>query len=131
MSASLQPVFLRLRSVLQEHQAGFSVSHDTAKRFGLEAPVGPATIKAWGGQAKALTMPVAWVEVQKSYVSYHLMGINPKLEAKLTDPLRSRMQGKSCFNFKTEDDQLFQELSKVTAESLLALRKAGFIASCP
>jgi hypothetical protein len=102
-------------------------------RFGLEAPVGPATIKQWGGKAKAPKMPVAWVEVKKSYVSYHLMGIymNPKLEGKLTDPLRSRTQGKSCFNFKTADEALFQELSDVTAESLVTLRKAGFIASRP
>jgi hypothetical protein len=123
-------VFQRLRGILQKHQSGFTVSSDTAMRFGLEAPVGPATIKAWGGKAKAPTMPVAWVEVKKSYVSYHLMGIyvNPRLQAKLSDALRSRMQGKSCFNFKAEDEALFRELSKVTAESFVALSEGGFIA---
>jgi hypothetical protein len=128
--SAFEPVFRRLRSILEKHRAGFSVSDDTSTRFGLEAPVGPATIKAWGGKAKAPTMPVAWVEVKKSYVSYHLMGIyvNPRLQVKLSDALRSRMQGKSCFNFKDEDEAMFRELGKVTAESLAALRKGGFIA---
>jgi hypothetical protein len=118
-----------LRTVLQEQRADFSVNRDTATHFGLEAPVGPATIKAWGGRARAPVMPVAWVEVKKNYVSYHLMGIymNPRLEAKLSDSLRAHMQGKSCFNFKEVDETLFKELGRVTAESLAALKKGGFV----
>jgi hypothetical protein len=129
MPASLEPTFKRLRTVLQEQKADFSVNRDTVTHFGLEAPVGPATIKAWGGKAKAPSIPVAWVEVRKNYVSYHLMGIymNPKLEAKLSGSLRARMQGKSCFNFKEVDEALFQELGKVTAESLAALKAGGFV----
>ncbi len=85
MPVSLESTFRSLRSLLRELQGDFSVKSDTATLFSLEAPVGPATIKAWGGKAKAPSMPVAWVEVKKSYVSYHLMGIymNPKLEARL------------------------------------------------
>jgi hypothetical protein len=122
-------VFQRLRSVLRPYESDLSVSHDTAQHFGLEAPVGPATIKAWGGKTRASKIPVAWVEVKKSYVSYHLMGIymNPKLHAKLSETLRGRMQGKSCFNFKQVDDSLFKELESVTAESVQALEKHGFI----
>jgi hypothetical protein len=133
MPSSLEPTFKRLRKILQEQRADFSVNRDTATHFGLEAPVGPATIKAWGGKAKAPSMPVAWVEVKKNYVSYHLMGIymNSKLEAMLSEPLRSHMQGKSCFNFKQMDEALFQELGKLTAESLAALRKGGFVSAVP
>jgi hypothetical protein len=129
MPVSLEPTFERLRTILQEHQANFSVKSDKTTLFGLEAPVGPSTIKAWGGKAKAPSIPVAWVEVKKSYVSYHLMGIymNPMLQAKLSEALRAHMQGKSCFNFKNVDEALFQELSKVTAESLAALKKGGFV----
>jgi len=133
MPVSLEPTFKRLRAVLQEQQANFAVSRDTSTHFSLQAPVGPATIKAWGGKAKAASMPVAWIAVKKNYVSYHLMGIymNPKLEAKLSDSLRARMQGKSCFNFKQIDETLFQELGKVTAESLAALKKGGFVSGVP
>jgi hypothetical protein len=133
MPVSLEPIFKRLRTILQEQQANFPVKSDTATLFSLEAPVGPATIKAWGGKAKAPSIPVAWVEVEKNYVSFHLMGIymNPKLEAKLSGSLRTRMQGKSCFNFKAIDETLFQELGKVTAESLAALKKGGFVGAVP
>ena len=129
MPTSLEPVYQRLRTVLRSHGSDLAVLHDTAEHFGLEAGVGPATIKAWGGKIKSTKIPVAWVVVKKNYVSYHLMGIymNPKLEAKLSRRLRGRMQGKSCFNFKEIDDTLFQELDHVTGESLSALKNGGFI----
>jgi len=44
----------------------------------------------------------------------------------MTDKLRARMQGKSCFNFKTLDEALFKELETVTAEGFAMCRKAGF-----
>lgn len=130
MKSSLQTVFKHLRSLLQTHEADYTVGRDTTAHYGLDAPVGPATIKAWGGKAKFPKIPVAWVELKKNYVSYHLMGINgnARLEAKLSGPLRARMQGKTCFNFKEVDDALFQELNTITAESLQALRKGGYIA---
>ena len=126
---SLQPVFARLRDVLRRYQAEFSVSHDTDGRYGLEAPVGPATLRAWGGTLRTAKIPVAWVETRKNYVSYHLIGVdgNAKLIASLSGSLRARMQGKTCFNFKTVDETLLLELQTVTAESLRGLEKAGFI----
>ena len=129
MELALKPVFVQLRGVLEAHRPKFAVSDDTTARFGLEAPIGPATLAAWGGKAKAPTMPVAWVEVKKNYVSYHLMGLymNPLLEAQLSEPLRARMQGKSCFNFTQVDEDLFKELAKVTSKSLAALKKGKFI----
>jgi len=130
---SLQPVFARLRDVLRAHAGSFSVNHDTAERYGLEAPVGPATLRAWGGKAKVAKIPIAWVEVRKNYVSYHLMGIdgNAELITGLSKPMRARMQGKSCFNFTAVDEALFEELQGVTAASLRAMKKAEFIADTP
>jgi hypothetical protein len=71
--------------------------------------------------------------VRKNYVSYHLMGIdgNAELIAGLSQPLRARMTGKSCFNFTAVDEALFEELQGATAASLRALKKAGFIADTP
>jgi len=129
MSAAFQPVFARLRKLLQAYEADFTITHDSPERYGLEAPIGPATIRAWGGKVRTPKIPVAWVEMRKTYVSYHLMGINghAKLIAGLSGPLRARMQGKTCFNFTTLDDALVRELQTVTAESLLGLKKAGFV----
>lgn len=133
MTAALEKVFARLRDVLAAHAAGFVVSHDSTQRYGLEAPVGPATVRAWGGKARTPTIPVAWVEVRKAYVSYHLMGIagHPTLAASLSSELRAHAHGKSCFNFKTVDESLMSELARVTGQSLLAMRKAGYVADGP
>jgi hypothetical protein len=129
MTAGLETVFAALREVLAAHATGFTVAVDTSKRYGLKGPVGPAALRAWGGKARSQTMPVAWVEVRKNYVSYHLMGIagNPQLVSGLTPALRARMQGKSCFNFKEVNKGLMSELSRVTGQSLLGMRKAGYI----
>ena len=100
-------------------------------RFGycLESRIGPATLQAWGGKAKVPSIPVAWVEVGKSYVSYHLMSVaNPAVQAGMSKALKGRMQGKTCFNFTTADEALFTELAAVTASSIAAFKKAGFIA---
>jgi hypothetical protein len=115
--------------LLQACAGGFTVGCDTTDRYRLEAPVGPATLKAWGGKVRSRTIPVAWVQVGKAYVSYHLMGLdgNPKLLGGCSKGLRARMQGRTCFNFKTVDDALFDELGRLTVESLTGMRRAGYI----
>lgn len=52
------------------------------------------------------------VQVKKSYSSFHLFPVytHPHLLENISPELRKRMQGKSCFNFKTQDDVLFAEL---------------------
>jgi hypothetical protein len=87
-------------------------------------------LKAWKGKARSSVIPVAWVEIGKAYVSYHLMGVyvNPPLMASMSAPLRARMQGKSCFNFKSVDEELFKELERVTAKSIDGMRAIGYIA---
>lgn len=133
MTAALQPVFTHLRAILAAHASEFSVADDSPQRYGLAAPVGPATVEAWGGRIRAQTIPVAWVEVRKAYVSYHLMGVagNSKLATGLSSALRAHMQGKSCFNFKVVDDALTQELARVTADSLVGMKKAGYVSDEP
>jgi hypothetical protein len=130
VTPSLTPVFVRLRDILAAQKGGLSVAHDSAARYTLEAPVGPATIQAWGGRVRMPMIPVAWVEVRKAYVSYHLMGIsgNQQLLDTLSAPLRARMQGTSCFNFKALDDGLVRALERVTAGSLRSMKNAGYIA---
>jgi hypothetical protein len=38
----------------------------------------------------------------------------PDLEASMSPELRRRKQGKSCFNFTTVDEPLFEELARIT-----------------
>ena len=125
-----QAVFVALRKLLHVHAPSLTVNANEPKRYSLEARTGPATLAAWGGKKKSNTIPIAWTEIGKSYVSFHLMGLpgNSKLVASLSPALKARMQGISCFNFRHVDDALFDELREVTAKSIAGLKRTGFIA---
>jgi hypothetical protein len=129
MSPGFKAIFERLRKILLNHSEALAVTADTPERYCLEGRVGPATVHAWGGKKKRATIPVVWVEVGKSYVSFHLMGIygSPKLWDNMSRQLKARMQGKTCFNFRNHDEKLFTELEQLTKQSLAAFRMAGFI----
>jgi hypothetical protein len=128
-----EPVFSRLRDLLKKQAAGLAIDRDTADYYGLHAPTGPATVKVWGGKMNSPMIPVAWVQVGKAYVSFHLMGVygNPKLLDDVSESLLARMHGKSCFNFKAVDEKLFVELEKLTARSIQGMKQAGFVADGP
>ena len=58
------------------------------------------------------------VKLGKAYVSFHLMPLymSPALEKEISPTLKKRMQGKTCFNFKTVPHQeLLADLQKLTA----------------
>lgn len=112
-----------------KQKESFTVIKNDADHYCLGAPVGRATLQAWGGKIKSPMIPVAWVQVSKAYVSFHLRGVywNPKRLDDFSEGLRAHMQGKSCFNFKATDEALFQELEQLTLRSLMGMRKAGYI----
>jgi hypothetical protein len=58
------------------------------------------------------------IQIKKNYVSYHLMPVysHRELRDRVSSALGKRMQGKSCFNFRTSDPVLFDELERLTAE---------------
>ena len=130
MSSQLEPVFVRLRRILEKHAAHLSVADDSVDRYCLEGLIGPATLRSWAGKAKQPRIPVAWVQVGRAYVSYHVMGIsgNSKLLEGMSRQLKARMQGKTCFNFKRIDESLLQELEQVTDRGIAVFEKAGYIA---
>ena len=128
-SPEFQQVFTRLREMLERHSANLSVKADEPGYYSLEAGVGPAAVKAWGGKMKRPTMPVGWVQIGKGYVSYHLMGVygNTKALKGMSKGLKARMQGKTCFNFKAADEELFKELEELTGKVNAGFKQAGFI----
>jgi hypothetical protein len=69
------------------------------------------------------------VQVKKSYVSYHLMPVylKPELLASASPELKSRMQGKSCFNFTEVEPALFKELAALTKASYSSYKEQGFV----
>ena len=120
-SGSLPPtdfeaVDTRLREILAPYRSRLVATKDGPGGLTLEIP-GLAG-KPWGY--------VAGTRVGKSYVSFYLMPVYafPDLAEGLSAELSRRRQGKSCFNFKTIDEPLFDELGGILAagfERYLAL----------
>jgi len=69
------------------------------------------------------------VKINKNYVSYHLMPVYvfPELLQNISPALMQRMQGKSCFNFKDVDEDLFKELENLTRNGHSKYQHAGYI----
>ena len=69
------------------------------------------------------------VHIMKNYVSYHLMPVyvNPGLLDAISPDLRKHMQGKSCFNFKSVDATLFEELKTLTRKCYEYYQAQGYI----
>ena len=69
------------------------------------------------------------VQVKKSYVSFHLMPVylKPELLASASPELKSRMQGKSCFNFSAVEPTLFKELTALTKAGYGSYKEQGFV----
>jgi len=113
-------IFKKLRAILREHESRFVVSADRDDYFCLDVRFSP---KFKG------PFPIAWVKISKSYVSFHFMPVYfaPQLQKALSAGLKARMQGKSCFNFKAVNEQLFFELRRLTAKGFEVSRRAKVI----
>src|SRR5262245_56597935 len=107
MADSLTEIYSGLRSILHRHSGKLVVSENSPTRYCLEGGLHPKHQRP---------MPIAWVEIGKSYVSFHHMGIyaRPDLLKAISSKLRARMQGKSCFSFTSVDEALFAELDTLT-----------------
>jgi len=69
------------------------------------------------------------VQTRKRYVSYHLMPVyvDPGLLDSISPELKRRMQGKSCFNFKSIDKPLFKDLAALTKAGYRYYQDEGYV----
>ena len=70
------------------------------------------------------------VQIRKSYVAYHLYPVytNPELLDEISAPLKKRMQGKSCFNFKQEiTEEQLDGIKELTQKSYKKFIEIGYI----
>jgi hypothetical protein len=107
--ADFGQVHAALRGLMLRAATGMIVATDTPERLEMLAP--------WPAPRRPeAPMWFGAVRVGRAYVSFHLMPIytNPDLAAAVTPALRSRMQGKSCFNFKAVAPQQLAELEVLT-----------------
>jgi hypothetical protein len=107
--------FAALRAILEPHAKRLTVTVDEPGHFELASPT----------MTDRVGRPLfcAAVQINKNYVSYHLMPVyaNTALRNSLSPALRKRMQGKSCFNFTTVEPAQLKELAAVTKKGI-----AGF-----
>lgn len=89
---SRQAVFDQLAAPLRPYAAHHEVKTDTPTHLDLEERVSSAKPQLF-----------AAVQAKASYVASHLFPVYtpPELLSELSPQLRGRMQGRSCFNFKS------------------------------
>ena len=105
------PVFARLKAILEPYAKKCDVLHDAEGNYYLNTRY---------IMKNKQPLCFAGARTGKSYVSFYLMPVYacPELLQEMSPELKQRMQGKSCFNFKTVEEKLFRELARLT--------KAGF-----
>lgn len=113
--------FQRLREILTPFEGDLVKVHDQPESYYLDAPHRmPSGKPLFFGS----------VRVGKQYVSFHLMPVYvwPELLDDVSDSLRKRMQGKSCFNFRRPEPELLRELEALTRTGFERYRSAGYLA---
>jgi hypothetical protein len=114
MADSLGPVLEALRELMLRSSSGMNVAKDEPGNLILKAP--------WNEPGKKERAWFGAVQLKKNYVSCHLMPLYalPSLREELPPDLQKRMQGKSCFNFKKVEPDLFDALERLTAQCAAA-----------
>jgi hypothetical protein len=104
-------VFEQLKNILKPYATNLTVKTDTPDTYYLDGPYS----EKW---KKHLFFGSA--QIKKNYVSFYLMPVYmyPELLKDISPELKRHMQGKSCFNFKKVEPDLFQELEDLTGKSV-------------
>ena len=100
-------VFEQLKKILKPYEPKLTVSANTPDAYSLDGPYS----EKW-----KQNIFFGSVQIRKNYVSFYLMPVYmfPDLLKGISSELKKHMQGKSCFNFKQVEPELFKELSVLT-----------------
>ena len=112
MAADFAAVFATLKPVLAKHADRLAVKADTPIEYTLVTRCASPF-----PQHKGQPMYFGSVRLGKAYVSFHLMPLYmcPALATRISPALKKRMQGKTCFNFKTDPEpELIAALTRLT-----------------
>ena len=109
-------VFEQLKNILKPYETSLIVKTDTSDTYYLDGPYS----EKW---KKELFFGSA--QIKKNYVSFYLMPVYmyPELLNDISPALKKHMQGKSCFNFKTVEPELFVELVELTRKGAEKFRE--------
>jgi hypothetical protein len=109
-------VFVALKPLLAKHEKRLSVKADTPSEYTVLTR-SPSPLPQHKGQP----MYFGSVRLGKAYVSFHLMPLYmcPQLTGLVSPALKKRMQGKTCFNFKSfPQPELTADLERLTEAAL-------------
>jgi len=113
---NLRTTFARLKKLLQKYEKHLTVTMDKPDAFYVDA-----------GYSEKLERSVFFgaAQTKKRYVSFYLMPVTtfPDLLKGISPALKKRMQGKSCFNFTTIDDETLTELAALTKQGVERFRQ--------
>lgn len=114
----MDEVFNQLKAILQSHSAVLQVTKDEVDCYSCDTPK---------RDAKDKPIFFGMVKMGKNKVAFHLMPIycEPSLIDIISPALRNHMQGKSCFNFKSLEPALFDELASLTQGGIDSYRAAN------
>jgi hypothetical protein len=109
-------VFERLKSILVPYAKNLTVKTDTSDTYYLDGPYS----EKWKKE-----LFFGSVQIKKNYVSFYLMPVYmyPELLHDVSPELKKLMQGKSCFNFKRLEPDLFKELEDLTNKGVEKFKK--------
>ena len=103
-------VFEHLKNILEPFAPKLTITADTSSAYSLDGPYS----EKWKKE-----LFFGSTQLKKNYVSFYLMPVYmyPELLNEISHELKKHMQGKSCFNFKKVEPELFQELADLTKKS--------------
>ena len=117
---NFEEVFRKLKAIFKPYEKKMVVFQDTNTAFMLNTR-----------HVMKNKQPLYFggVRLGKAYVSFYLMSVYVSAaEMKSISPeLRKRMQGKSCFNFKAVDEELFRELAALTKTGAARFNDEKFV----
>jgi hypothetical protein len=102
-------VFEELKRILKPYAKNLTIKTDTPDTYYLDGPYS----EKWQKE-----LFFGSVQIKKNYVSFYLMPVYmfPELLKDISPELKKHMQGKSCFNFKKVESDLFKELETLTSK---------------
>jgi hypothetical protein len=125
MTADFATVFAALKPVLASQSNRLVVKADTVREYTLVTKSASPF-----PQHKGQPLYFGSVRLGKAYVSFHLMPLYmcPELNGAITPALKKRMQGKTCFNFKSDPGpEIVAELASLTQAGLEQWRERKWL----
>ena len=124
-TADFSAVFAALKPVLGSHAKKLHVVVDNDSEYTLVS-----AIQCPLPEKKGERIYFGAIKMGKAYVSFHLFPLymNSELVSTISPTLKKRMQGKTCFNFRTiPEASLLKELKALTSAGFKIFRQRKWV----